>query len=36
MAESLPPRQTVPRAMKIKYHLDAVLDGLILLLEPKS
>ena len=35
MAESLPPRQTVPRAMKIKYHFDAVLDGLILLLEPK-
>lgn len=35
MAESLPPRQTIPRAMKIKYHFDAVFDGLILRLEPK-
>ena len=35
MAKTLPPRQTVSRGMKIKYRLDAVLDGLILRLEPK-
>ena len=35
MAESLPPRQTISRGMKIKYRIDAVLDGLILKLEPK-
>jgi cyclophilin family peptidyl-prolyl cis-trans isomerase len=35
MAKTLPPRQYVSRGMKIKYQLDAVLDGLILRLEPK-
>jgi cyclophilin family peptidyl-prolyl cis-trans isomerase len=35
MAKTLPPRQYVSRGMKIKYRLDAVLDGLILRLEPK-
>ncbi|HWA11189.1 MAG TPA: peptidylprolyl isomerase [Opitutaceae bacterium] len=36
MAKSLPPRQSVSRGMKIKYRLDAVLDGLLLKLEPAA
>lgn len=36
MAQSLPPRQSLSRGLKIKYRLDAVLDGLILKLEPAA
>jgi cyclophilin family peptidyl-prolyl cis-trans isomerase len=35
MAQSLPPRQSISRGMKIKYQVDAVLGGLMLRLEPK-
>jgi cyclophilin family peptidyl-prolyl cis-trans isomerase len=35
MAETLPPHQYISRGMKIKYRIDAVLDGLMLRLEPK-